>query len=259
MPRHWLTNNSLVSSIVLRLQTTLKFLLLKKGIFIGKAKNVNEYRISYDIALRSQVTLILDIGANRGQYAMGMRAIGFEAAIESFEPDPDIFKKLKLNSIRDANWKVHNKALIDNKSKTMNFFVSSNSGFSSSLLKFTEVFSQVYDGIRVQNEIEVECENFGNWLVQHSSEQAIFIKADIQGFEKRLFESVSLQDFPNIRAIMLEVSFTALYEGEWDLVGAVTYFNSSGFSLIGVSTEDYDSKYGVTQTNLFFERTSVLN
>jgi len=62
----------------------------------------------------NNIDLILDVGANVGQFAMDIRnEIGYTGQIISFEPLSSAFKLLKVNSKNNMHWKVYNYALGD--------------------------------------------------------------------------------------------------------------------------------------------------
>jgi FkbM family methyltransferase len=184
-----------------------------------------------------------------------MRLNGYRNWIFSYEPDPIVFKTLKKNTSNDTNWKVFNLALVDGDEECMQFFVSTNSGFSSSLLKSTEKLLDIYPKVTFESSIEVQCKRLDRCLDDLTSEKGVFIKADIQGFEKRLFLSLDLEKYPNVVGVMIEVSLIPLYEGEWGIEEAINHFANSGYRLVGVSNEDYREKFGTIQVNLFFEKT----
>ena len=53
------------------------------------------------------VTLVLDVGANIGQYGSELRSIGYEGQIISFEPTSDAYTKLAALSKKDKKWKQY--------------------------------------------------------------------------------------------------------------------------------------------------------
>ena len=58
-----------------------------------------------------EVDLVLDVGANNGQYAKGIRRAGYAGPIISFEPAPEPFAKLRKASEKDPDWKAVQAAL----------------------------------------------------------------------------------------------------------------------------------------------------
>jgi hypothetical protein len=54
----------------------------------------------------ANIDLIIDIGANEGQYGKDLRANGFTGKIISFEPLNDAFAKLKQAAKNDTLWET---------------------------------------------------------------------------------------------------------------------------------------------------------
>ena len=57
------------------------------------------------------VAIVLDVGANEGQYARGLRDAGYEGLIISCEPIESVFRTLEAGCARDERWKAHRVAL----------------------------------------------------------------------------------------------------------------------------------------------------
>jgi FkbM family methyltransferase len=57
------------------------------------------------------VDLVIDVGANRGQYASGLRAAGYHGRIVSFEPLREPYRQLAAASVADAGWDCQRLAL----------------------------------------------------------------------------------------------------------------------------------------------------
>ena len=54
------------------------------------------------------VSVVFDVGANSGQYALELRKHGFRGNIVSFEPLSSAFAKLKQNASADNKWQTIN-------------------------------------------------------------------------------------------------------------------------------------------------------
>jgi hypothetical protein len=58
------------------------------------------------------VDCVLDVGANRGQFAAFLRhEVGYTGHISSFEPQPACLRDLEANASRDPLWKIYGFAL----------------------------------------------------------------------------------------------------------------------------------------------------
>src|SRR5262245_27620242 len=78
------------------------------------------------------IGLVLDVGANRGQFGKLLRQLGFRGRIVSFEPLKDAFATLRRLTANDPLWECHNLALGDS-DRTASINISANS-YSSSFL-----------------------------------------------------------------------------------------------------------------------------
>src|SRR5262245_9890596 len=57
------------------------------------------------------ITVVLDIGANAGQYAKRLRSFGYGGRIESFEPIEDAYATLCSKAEGDEGWSCRRLAL----------------------------------------------------------------------------------------------------------------------------------------------------
>ncbi len=60
-----------------------------------------------------QVDVVLDVGANSGQYAKALRRVGFKRHIVSFEPLSGTFSLLESKASKDPLWDCRQYALGD--------------------------------------------------------------------------------------------------------------------------------------------------
>src|SRR4051812_21670251 len=81
--------------------------------------------------LRSRsINVVLDVGANEGQFAQEIRSRGYDGRIVSFEPVAETFKQLHRNCASDSNWDCRRMALGDS-AGAIEINVSKNSAMSS--------------------------------------------------------------------------------------------------------------------------------
>src|SRR5262249_3969903 len=62
---------------------------------------------------RHGINMVLDVGANTGQYGTLLRQLGFRGRIVSFEPLSDAFAALQRTAANDPFWSCHNIGLSD--------------------------------------------------------------------------------------------------------------------------------------------------
>ena len=77
---------------------------------MSKYDSTNAYKISKIFSTQS-IDLVIDTGANIGQYGQKLREIGYENKIYSIEPNEEVFNILKANIRNDNNWNAANFAL----------------------------------------------------------------------------------------------------------------------------------------------------
>jgi hypothetical protein len=84
--------------------TNLGFAAVRSGIIPGR-KHLDKY--SHWVCLKAlldqlRINCVIDVGANRGQFALHLRRTGYYDPIISFEPNPEDFGELLRLSANDA-------------------------------------------------------------------------------------------------------------------------------------------------------------
>ena len=79
----------------------------------------------------NSIDLVLDVGANSGQYALSLRRFGYKNKIISFEPGSDAYLKLIQNAKNDSKWNIYEKVGLGNQKKNIKLNISENSVSSS--------------------------------------------------------------------------------------------------------------------------------
>ncbi len=77
------------------------------------------------------IGLVLDVGANIGQYAKGLFEKGYAGKIISFEPVSDVYETLLITSKSYVNWLIYERCAIGDKNDEIEINVSRNFESSS--------------------------------------------------------------------------------------------------------------------------------
>ena len=92
--------------------------------------SISKYMYIRKLIDEFEISLILDVGANIGQFGTSMRELGYTGTLVSFEPVAAQFAKLKAAASGDPNWITLNCAAgVADETKSIN--VMSSSVFSS--------------------------------------------------------------------------------------------------------------------------------
>jgi FkbM family methyltransferase len=171
------------------------------------------------------------VGANAGQYAHELRLAGYTGRIVSFEPLAEPFAQLAQAAARDAAWEAVNCALgAQPAEEVMN--VAANGGQSSSLLPMLALHEQAApQAMNVAVEV-VTVRVLDDFLDRHAG-CALHVKADVQGFEKRVLEG-GPETVRLARSIELELSLAPVYEGAMTFSEGLDLMTSDGFELVDV-------------------------
>ena len=154
---------------------------------------------------------IIDIGANEGQFASKMRKLFPNAMVYSFEPIPDVHKKLSSQFNGDKNFISYNCALGDkdeNKEINLNEYNP-----SSSLLKMGEIHKKHFDFARKETSCPIVVRRLDDLISAESLSKPVLIKIDVQGFEDHVING-GKEVISFCRMIIIEVSFKELYIGQ---------------------------------------------
>ncbi|MFN8370758.1 MAG: FkbM family methyltransferase [Bacteriovoracaceae bacterium] len=179
-----------------------------------------------------KIDLVIDVGANTGQFGTILRRAGYTKKIVSFEPLSEAFSKLKKNTKTDLQWEVHNYGL-GNKSEKVEINVANNSQSSSILSMLDSHINAAPESKYIKKET-IKIETLDNIFDEIAKkDNRIYLKVDTQGFEKQVVEGVR-KNLNKITGIQLELSLIPLYAGEDPLQKMVTFMDELGFTLMNL-------------------------
>lgn len=190
---------------------------------------------------RFDVDLVIDVGANEGQFAQSIRPF-YHGNILSFEPVSSVFKRLSQTAASDPKWHLQNMAL-GSENAQMTIHVSDHSVFSS-LLTTTEYCAEHFGATSVGTREEtVSVRRLGEVLDEIAGTvkgQRIFLKLDTQGYDIKVFEGLG-DKLKNVVAMQSEVSLISIYEGMPHWTEGVNLYERAGFGVVGMFPVNRDA------------------
>lgn len=155
------------------------------------------------------VTVLVDVGAYVGAYALEARRGGFTGRIESFEPQPGPDEILRERAAVDPLWTCHKVAVGDH-SGTLTMHVADNEVSSSALAMLPRHVQGDPASGYVRTEIAEAARLDDLDLV--GTDDVLHVKVDVQGYEKRVLDGAK-RTLERAALVELELSLVRLYEG----------------------------------------------
>ena len=201
-----------------------------------------------------RISLIVDVGANAGQYAMELFRAGYEGTIHSIEPQPDAHAVLKRAAQGQPRWEVLEPLAAGDKVGTVEMIVAGNS-LSTSVLPMLDRHVQAAPSSAPVGRISVRQTTLDAlYLNRVSLERPALLKIDTQGYEPQVLAGASgcLAAF---QLVQLEMSLQPLYAGQKLWLEMITTMAAHGFEPWAIQPEFCDSRTGqVLQVNGLFAR-----
>ncbi|HID30325.1 MAG TPA: FkbM family methyltransferase, partial [Desulfobacterales bacterium] len=178
-----------------------------------------------------KIDTVLDVGANRGQFATELYRAGFQGRIISFEPLPDAYAVLtKAAADFGERWTVGPCVALSDKTETTRFFVTE-ADRSSSLLEPLDSFIEATPIVRVEENIEVQTERLDKLVGELNLDDArAFLKLDVQGSEAQVLAGAS-ETIENLHGVLIELSFANLYAGQSSAIAILQLMSELGFEV----------------------------
>ena len=161
------------------------------------------------------VTLVLDIGAHKGEYGGYLRRAGWTGRIVSFEPQSAVRPALEERAAADRNWQVAPAMALGRDDGEIALNISAETDMSSALplaesaLRFTPSSEMVgRETVPLRRLATV----FGDYARDGDT---VFVKADTQGYESAVLDGAA-PVMARIAGWQLEMSIEPIYEGETD-------------------------------------------
>lgn len=214
----------------------------------------NAYSRFYD---RYDINLVLDVGANKGQYGRELIRSGYTGRIVSFEPLASAFEKLNLNRWSFSQWKAEPFALGSTNS-TATFNIAGNSQ-SSSLQPMLDSHVEAAPAAAYVDTCEVQVRRLDDVFDQYcGTNDRCYVKLDVQGHEHEVIAGAE-KCLDRIIALQMELSMRPLYAGAQTYQQAIEMMQDLGYRLMLITPGFGDAQTGemLQADGVFVRETAV--
>ena len=208
---------------------------IEDGLAFGRAHHLSSRRRDWILGYRTAVRiglhylpdgfafdgLIIDVGANRGLFTAAMRQLEPRCRVLAIEPDPTPRADLERRFASDPQVTVDPRAISDHDG-TATFNAMEVSEYSS-------LHRLRGDDIAVVGERQVETTTLDSLV----SEPVRLLKIDVQGHDLPLLRGATAT-LARTDAVLLEVMFVSLYEGDATFGELDEVMRDAGFVLAGL-------------------------
>ncbi len=159
------------------------------------------------------VDLIVDVGANEGQYATRARNAGYRGGIVSFEPVSEAHGKLSAAAQGDAKWTVAPRMAIGDRDGEVAINVSNRTDMSSVREIDQRTLEALPKSFMVgQEQVPMRTLDHALGEVGVAGDRP-FLKVDTQGYEAQVLDGAP-DLLGRVVGVQLELSLIPNYEGE---------------------------------------------
>lgn len=185
------------------------------------------------------VDAVVDVGANRGQYARRLRRAGYGGPIHSFEPQPTVHAELARIAADDPAWTVHAPLALGGSRAEAMLHVAAEDDMTS-LRAQNALLQQLSPTSKVVGEVAVAVARLDDVLAEPPGRR-LLVKIDVQGAEHDVLDGIGAL-WPQVVAVQLELALTVLYAGERPYLQTCARLEQLGYRLALVMPGYFDGK-----------------
>ena len=182
-----------------------------------------ETRKTTALIQHSGADLVIDIGANRGQFAQRLRATGYAGRILSVEPLPDEHAHLERISAGDPLWTIAPRIAIGGQKGEITLYRYADTSLSSALQPAGNA-AEFADA----KEVLTPLTTLDALIAEHVSEEArLFVKIDVQGLEMQVIAGGSAT-LDRAAGVSVELALRRIYKDEPSYLEVLTALDAHG-------------------------------
>jgi FkbM family methyltransferase len=169
--------------------------------------------------------LVVDVGANTGQWMSMVRRHGYLGEAICIEPLEKHYKKLKERKFK--NTIALNRA-VGNKNGHIIMNIASNDGLSSSVLELDHWHNIGAPHVKYNGKQEVKILKLSK-ILETSAHKKMFVKIDTQGYEIQVLKSINKSHFNEIYAFEIESNLVSTYKSAALIEDLIKFLRRKGF------------------------------
>ncbi len=187
------------------------------------------------------VAVLLDVGANEGQFAALVRERGFTGRLVSVEPVPEAYETLVRARAGDTSWTgVH--AALGAEAGTLPMTVTADTRCSS-LLPVGAIADYIPVAVPART-IEVPVERLDVlWEDLVRPGDVVGLKIDTQGYEAAVLDGLG-DRLVDVTVLEVELALVPLYDGGSSLEGLLPRLTAAGFGVVSLQDGHVDPATG---------------
>lgn len=183
-----------------------------------------ETRNVVHLAHKYGIDLMIDVGANYGQFVEKMRSARFRGDIISFEPISAAHAFLVAKAGRDPHWHIAPRMAIGDTEGDIEINIYADSSLSSPYRIIDSNETPVIERVHMMR-LDDALTGFD------LTGRQILLKIDVQGFETAVLDGAP-ETLEKATAIMLEVSLLPMYEHETPYLEMLSRLRELGFHAV---------------------------
>ncbi len=200
----------------------------------------DEYVFKQIAELRPDV--VLDVGANEGQFVNRLRASGYSGKVISFEPQHQPFAALLAQASLDPAWECHQLA-VGNAAANLPMHMSAFSP-SSSLLPIGRLHIDLMPNTQEIGIETVTVVRLDELLsAADFSSRGAFLKLDVQGYELPALRGAG-DLVRNFAGALVELNFSSLFVGQSKYYDVMAALDLAGLRFVRLSDVNYHPQTG---------------
>ncbi len=221
-----------------------------KNVFKGKLFSISSYEILTNVKqIVPNLEMIIDVGANSGQFTKTANHFYPNASIYTFEPLEDHFLKIKNEFSKNEKIKIYNLALGNQENIIM--FNKNKYGHVSSILEISEE-NKYYPNEEI-TKVEVKLTTLDLFFKNTIPPNNTLLKLDVQGFELEVLKGAK-NILKNIEYVIIEANLEKLYTNQPTFTEVNSFLNENEFELHGMLDFNLGNKNRYIEIDLLYKR-----